>query len=73
MKFMKPCWTDINILLTLQQDVFTYEGNVIYAVRVQVSVGDRLAKKSFSVLLYCSEKKKIKKISFLSDGHVKGF
>ena len=72
MKFMKPCWTDINILLTLKQDAFTYVGNVIYAVRVQVNVRDRLAKKSFSALLYCSEKK-LKKIGFLSDGHFKGF
>ena len=46
----------IKILLVLQQDVRTYAGNLIYGVRLQVNLGDRLAKKSYSVELYCSEK-----------------
>ena len=44
------------ILLALQKDVRTYAGNLIYGVRLQVNVGDRLAKKEFGTLLYCSEK-----------------
>ena len=31
-KSMKPCRTDIKILLALQQDVRTYSGNLIYDV-----------------------------------------
>ena len=30
MKFMKPCRADIKILRTLQQDLRTYGGNLIY-------------------------------------------
>ena len=41
----------INILLVLQQDVRTYAGNLIYGVRLQVNMGDRLAKK---ISLICS-------------------
>ena len=48
---MKPCRTDIKILLALQQDVRTYAGNLIYGLRLQVSVGDRLAKKIFQGLV----------------------
>ena len=35
------------MLLALQQDVRTYAGNLVYGVRLQVKVGDRLAKKIF--------------------------
>ena len=49
---MKPCRT------ALQQDVLTKERNLIYGVRLQVNVGDGLAKSFFSVLLHCSEKNK---------------
>ena len=69
MKPCRPCRTDTEILLALQQDVRTYAGNLIYGVRLQVNVGDRF-KKSFSALLHCSEKK-LKKTSFMSDGHVR--
>ena len=48
MNFMKLCRTDIKILFALQQDVRTYAGNLIYGVRLQADVRDRLAKKSFS-------------------------
>ena len=47
MKFMNTCRTDIKIVLALQQDVRTYAGNLIYGVRLQVNVRDRLAKKIF--------------------------
>ena len=44
-------------IFALQQDVRTYAGNLIYAVRLQVNVRDRdRLKKSFSALLHCSEK-----------------
>ena len=48
MNFIKPRRTDIKILFALQQDVRTYAGNLIYGVRLQADVRDRLAKKSFS-------------------------
>ena len=35
------------ILLALQEDVRTYVGNLIYGVRLQLNVGDRLTKKIF--------------------------
>ena len=44
MKFIKPCRRDIKILLALQQDMRTYAGNLIYGVRLQVNVGDKLTK-----------------------------
>ena len=47
MKFMKPCRTDLKILFALQQDMRTYAGNSIYVLRLQVNVGDRLAKSLF--------------------------
>ena len=47
MKFMKSCRADINIFFTHQQDVRIYTGTLIYGVRLQVNVGDRLAKKIF--------------------------
>ena len=34
MNFMKPCWTDIEIIFALQQDVRTHAGNLIYDVRL---------------------------------------
>ena len=66
---MKPCRTDIEIRLALQQDVRTHASNLIYGVRLLGNAGDRPAKKCFCALLHCSEKKKLKKMSFLSDGH----
>ena len=63
MKFMKPCRTDIKIPFAFQKDVHTYAVNSIYGVRLQFIVGDRLAKKSSSTLLYCLEKN--------VDGHVR--
>ena len=47
MKFMKACWTDIEILMALQQDARTYTGNLMYVIRLQVYLGDSLAKKIF--------------------------
>ena len=47
MKFMKPCQTDIKILLAHQQYVRTYAGNLIFGVKLQVNVGDRLAERIF--------------------------
>ena len=70
MKFMKPRWTDIKIFLTLQQDVRTYAGNLIYGSRLQVNVGDRLAKKIFQCVAAFFWKK-LKKINFVLDGHFK--
>ena len=69
MKFMKPCRTDIKILLELQQDVRTYAGSLIDGVRLQVNVWDKWLEKSFSALLHCSEKKNLKKMSLVLDGH----
>ena len=40
----KPYWTGIKILLTLQEVVSIYAGNLIYSVRLQVNLRDRLAK-----------------------------
>ena len=68
MKFMKLCRTDIKILLAFQQDVRTYAGNLIYGVRLQVNVGDKLAKKIFQCVAALFWKK-LKKTSFVSDGH----
>ena len=68
MKFIKPCRRDIKILLALQQNIHTYAGNLIYGVRIQVNVGDRMAKK----ILQCVAAtfwKKLKKMNFVSDGH----
>ena len=39
---MKPCRTDIKILLALSQDARVWAGNLIYSVRLHVNVGDRL-------------------------------
>ena len=61
LKFMKPRRTNIKKLLMLQQDVPTYSGKLIYGVRLQVNVGNRLAKKCFSALLRCSENEKLRK------------
>ena len=47
MKFMKPCRTDIKILLALQEDVHTNADNLIHGVKLQANVADRLAKKNF--------------------------
>ena len=44
---MKACWTDIEILMALQQDARTYTGNLMYIIRLQVYLGDSLAKKIF--------------------------
>ena len=46
---MKPCRMDIEMYLALQQDVRAYAGNLIYGVRLQVNLGDRLAKLNLSV------------------------
>ena len=64
---MKPCRTDIKIPFAFQKDVRTYAVNLIYGVRLQFIVGDRLAKKSFSTLLYCSEKNLRKSVSCRMD------
>ena len=56
---MKPCRTDIEICLALQQDVRTHASNLIYGVRLQENVGDRPTKNCFCALLHCSEKIKI--------------
>ena len=53
---MKPCRRDVEILFALQQGVQTCAGNLIYGVRLQANVVNRMAKKSFSALLHCSEK-----------------
>ena len=56
---MKPCRRDIKILFALQQvygHVRICAGNLIYGVRLQVNVVNRMAKKSFNALLHCSEK-----------------
>ena len=66
---MKPCRTDIEILFTLEQDVCTYVGDSIYGVRLQVNVGDSQAKKNLSVHCCIVFKKKLKKITFVSDRH----
>ena len=69
LKFMKLCRTNIKKLLMLQQDVTTYTGKLMYGVRLQVNVGNRLTKKCFSALLHCSENKKLRKKGNVSDGH----
>ena len=68
MKFMKPCRTEIKVLLAPQQDICTYAGKLIHGVRLQVNVGDKLAKKIFQHVpaLFL---KKLKKLSFVSDEH----
>ena len=67
MKFMKPCRTDIKIPFAFQKDVHTYAANLIYGVKLQFIVGDRLAKKSSNTLLYCSEKNLRKSVSCQMD------
>ena len=64
---MKSCRTDIKILLALQQDVPTCSGNLIYGVRLQLNVGDRLAKKIMRCCIVL--KINLKKVSFVPDGH----
>ena len=39
--------SDLHLLLVFQQGVRTNAGNLIYGVRLQVNVGDSLAKKKF--------------------------
>ena len=46
-KFMKLCRTDIKTLYALKQDARAYAGNLIYGVRLQMDVGDRLAETCF--------------------------
>ena len=41
---MKLCRTDIKMLFAPQQDVRSYAGNLIHGVRLQVKVGERVAK-----------------------------
>ena len=67
MKFIKPCRTGIKILLALQQDIRTFVDILIYGVRLQVNVGDRLAKKIFQCI--AAYEKKPKKMGFVSDVH----
>ena len=69
MKFMKPRRTDIKILFASQQNLRTYTGSLIYGVRLQVNVGDRLAKKISQCVAALFWKKKLKKMSFVSNGH----
>ena len=64
---MKPCRTDIKIPFAFQKDVHTYAANLIYGVKLQFIVGDRLAKKSSNTLLYCSEKNLRKSVSCQMD------
>ena len=47
MKFMKPFRTDIKILFVFQQDLRTNAGNLIYDLRLQLNMGDSLAKTIF--------------------------
>ena len=63
MKFMKPRRMDIKILLVMQKDVRTYAGILIYDVRLQVNVRDRLAKKIFQCVaaLFSKKQNKTKK------------
>ena len=44
---MKPCRTDIKLLYAFQQDIREYAGNLIYGVRLQMYVGNRLAETLF--------------------------
>ena len=46
-KFMKPCRKVIKILFALQQGLRTYAGNLIYGIRLEVNMRDRLAKRIF--------------------------
>ena len=56
-RFIKLYQTGIKILFTLQQDVCMQA--LIYGARLQLNVGGRLPKKSFSALLQCLVKKLI--------------
>ena len=47
LKFMKPCRTNIKLLYAFQQDIREYAGNLIYGVRLQMDVGNRLAETLF--------------------------
>ena len=40
---MKACRMDIKTLYAFQQDARSYAGNLIYGVRLQTDVGNRLA------------------------------
>ena len=55
-------------MASLQQDVRTYTGNLIYDVRLQLNLKDRLAKKNFQYIAALFSKK-LKKMSFVSDRH----
>ena len=44
---MKLCRTDIKTLYALKQDARAYAGNLIYGVRLQMDVSDRLAETCF--------------------------
>ena len=68
LKFKKPCLTDIKILLALEQDVRTCAGNLTYGVRLQVNVGDRLAKNVFRCVVALF-KKNLKKMRFVQEKH----
>ena len=47
LKFMKPCRTDIKLLYAFQQDIREYAGNLIYGVRLQMDVRNKLAETLF--------------------------
>ena len=47
LKFMKPCRTDIKLLYAFQQDIREYASNLIYGIRLQMDVGNRLAETLF--------------------------
>ena len=44
---MKLCRTDMKVRSAFQQDVRAYAGYLIYGVRLQMGVGDRLAETFF--------------------------
>lgn len=62
MRFMRSCQTHIKIHYAFQQDGCTYAGNLVYGVRLQVNMRERLVKTLFI---------KLKKIDFVPYGHFK--
>ena len=68
-QFVWNSWNRVwRTLASLQQDVRTYTGNLIYDVRLQLNLKDRLAKKIFQYIAALFSKK-LKKMSFVSDRH----
>ena len=65
---MRSCRGDIKTFDSFQHDPRAYGGNLIYGVRLQMDVGDRVVE-TFFCCVDALFRKALKDIDFVSDGH----